>query len=116
MAPSHFLIDLQPIGRRIEVEAGTDLLTAVQKAGVDLVAACGGVGICGTCRVRIASGKLSPLTLNEEAELRPEEIAAGWRMACQAVPLSDVRLEIPPESLPVAQKMQIDGREVGIRA
>lgn len=109
--PSRFLIDLQPIGRRIEVEAGTDLLTAAQKAGVDLVAACGGVGICGTCRVRIASGKLSPLTLNEEAELRPEEITHGWRMACQAVTLSDVRLEIPPESLPVAQKIQVDGRE-----
>jgi uncharacterized 2Fe-2S/4Fe-4S cluster protein (DUF4445 family) len=109
--PSRFLIDLQPIGRRIEVDAGTDLLTAAQKAGVDLVAACGGVGICGTCRVRIASGKLSPLTLNEEAELRPEEITQGWRMACQAVPFSDVRLEIPPESLPVAQKMQVDGRE-----
>ena len=105
------IVDLEPIGRRIEVDPATDLLTAAQKAGVDLVAACGGVGICGTCRVRLMRGQLSPLTLTEEDQLRPEEIAQGYRLACQAVPLGDVRLDIPPESLPVPQKMQIDGRE-----
>jgi len=105
------IVDLEPIGRRIEVEPDTDLLTAAQKAGVDLVAACGGVGICGTCRVRLVRGQLSPLNLTEEDQLRPEEIAQGYRLACQAVPLGDVRLEIPPESLPVPQKMQVDGRE-----
>ena len=91
------IVDLEPIGRRIEVEPDTDLLTAAQKAGVDLVAACGGVGICGTCRVRLVRGQLSPLTLTEEDQLRPEEIAQGYRLACQAVPLGDVRLDIPPE-------------------
>jgi uncharacterized 2Fe-2S/4Fe-4S cluster protein (DUF4445 family) len=105
------IVDLEPIGRRIEVDPKTDLLTAAQKAGVDLVSACGGVGICGTCRVRLVRGTLSPMTLVEEDQLRPEEIAQGYRLACQAYPLSDVRLDIPPESLPVPQKMQVDGRE-----
>ncbi len=41
-----------------------------------------------------------------------DEIAQGYRLACQAEPLSDVKLDIPRESLPVAQQMQIDGREV----
>jgi uncharacterized 2Fe-2S/4Fe-4S cluster protein (DUF4445 family) len=109
--PEQFLVDLEPVGRRIAVETGITLLAAAQKAGVDLVAACGGVGICGTCRVRIVRGKLTPLTLTEEEELRPEELAQGYRLACQAYPLSDVGLDIPLESLPAPQKMQIDGRE-----
>jgi len=109
--PPTFTIDLEPIGRRIAVEPGVNLLTAAQHAGVDLVAACGGVGICATCLVRLVSGKLTPPTLTEEEELGSQRLAEGYRMACQAEPLSDVRVDIPPESLPAAQKMQIEGRE-----
>jgi uncharacterized 2Fe-2S/4Fe-4S cluster protein (DUF4445 family) len=106
-----YTVDLEPIGRRIAVEPGTNLLSAAQRAGVDLVAACGGVGICGTCLVRLVAGTLTPPTMTEEEELGTARIASGYRMACQAEPLSDVRLDIPPESLPVAQKMQVEGRE-----
>lgn len=106
-----FIVDLQPVGRRIEVEAGTNLLEAAQKAGVDLVASCGGIGICGTCRVRIAQGVVTPVTLTEEEALEASQRAAGYRLACQAEPLSDVRLDIPPESLTALQKMQVEGRE-----
>jgi uncharacterized 2Fe-2S/4Fe-4S cluster protein (DUF4445 family) len=109
--PQTFTVDLEPVGRRITVEAGTNLLSAAQRAGVDLVAACGGVGICGTCLVRLAAGQLTPPTLTEEEELGRARLAEGFRMACQAEPLSDVRLDIPPESLPAAQKMQVEGRE-----
>jgi len=109
-----FKVDLEPVGRRIEVEPGLSLLEIAQKAGVDLVAACGGMGSCGTCLVRLVTGKLSSLTLTEEVTLTAEQIAQGYRMACQAGPESDIRLEIPPESLPVAQKMQIDGHETEV--
>ncbi len=107
-------IDLQPIGRRIEVEAGTSLLEAAQQAGVDLVAACGGIGICGTCRVRPLEGDFNPPTPAEEEQLEPAQRAAGDRLACQAAPRRDARIEIPAESLLVAQKIQLDGREVAV--
>ena len=109
-----FLVDLEPVGRRIEVEPGVNLLEAAQKAGVDLVAACGGIGICGTCKVRLVKGQLTPLSLTEEELLSRDEIAQGMRMACQAQPLSDLKLEIPRESLPATQQMQIDGREEAV--
>jgi len=109
-----YLVDMEPIGRRIEVEPGTNLLEAGQKAGVDLVAACGGIGICGTCKVRLVNGNLTPISLTEEELLTREELAEGMRLACQAEPLSDLLLDIPRESLPAAQQMQIDGREVGV--
>jgi ferredoxin len=37
-----YTIDLERVGRRVVVEAGTNLLEAAQRAGVDLVASCGG--------------------------------------------------------------------------
>ena len=109
-----FMIDLEPVGRRVEVEAGTNLLEAAQKAGIDLVASCGGVGICGTCRVRIAQGQVTPVTLTEEEALDAAQRNAGFRLACQTEPLSDVRLDIPPDSLTAAQQMQVEGRETRV--
>ncbi len=105
------IVDLEPIGRRVEVDRGVHLLEATQKAGIDLVASCGGVGICGTCLVRIAAGEVTPLTLTEAEAIDPSLVAKGYRLACQCEPLSDVRLDIPPESLTAVQKMQVEGRE-----
>jgi uncharacterized 2Fe-2S/4Fe-4S cluster protein (DUF4445 family) len=110
-----YLIDLEPIGRRIEVEAGASLLEAAQQAGVDLVAACGGLGICATCRVRPVGGQFNPPTPAEEEQLDPGQVSAGYRLACQAVPRSDARVEIPAESLPAPQKIQLDGRQAAVR-
>jgi uncharacterized 2Fe-2S/4Fe-4S cluster protein (DUF4445 family) len=109
-----FIIDLQPVGRRIQVEAGKSLLAAAQAAGVELISICGGVGICDGCRIRVRHGKLSPLTLEEEAALIPEEISQGFRLACQALPLSDCLVDIPPESLTTPQRLQIEGQEVQV--
>lgn len=107
--PQTFLVDLQPVGRRVQVSKGATLLDAAQAAGVELVAVCGGNASCGTCQVRLVDGRLSNLTLVEEAELCQDEVAAGFRLACQAEPLSDVRIDIPPESLTAPQRLQIEG-------
>ena len=53
----NLIVDMQPVGRRIEIEAGTSLLEASQAAGVGLVSLCGGEGWCESCLVRIASGE-----------------------------------------------------------
>src|SRR5512141_2947563 len=94
-----YQVDLEPVGRRTTVPAGTTLLAAAQQAGVALIAVCGGEGICEECRVRLMSGKLSPLTLVEEGTFSADEIRQGFRLACQSIPLSHVQIEIPPESL-----------------
>lgn len=112
--PHKHLVILEPAGRRVEVEEGVNLLTAAQQAGVDLVAACGGVGVCGLCRLRLVNGELSALTASEEEHLPPQDILEGFRLACQAQPLSDVTVEIPSESLPRAQKMLLEGREAEV--
>jgi uncharacterized 2Fe-2S/4Fe-4S cluster protein (DUF4445 family) len=110
----HFEIDLQPVGRRVEISTEQTLLDAAQAAGVELVAVCGGTGTCATCRVRLMAGELTPVTANEEFELSEDELKAGYRLACQARPLSPVRLDLPPESLTAAQRTQVEGREVEV--
>src|SRR5512137_2987614 len=98
-----YAVDLQPVGRRTTITAEQTILEAAQAAGVELIAVCGGTGTCATCRVRLMSGGLSPVTANEEFELGEENLQVGYRLACQAKPLSDVRLDIPPESLTTPQ-------------
>lgn len=103
-------VDLEPIGRRVQVVVGSTLLEAAQAAGVELVSICGGIGSCGECVVRLAEGRLSPPTLTEEAELGQAALAAGNRLACQAQILGAARIDIPPTSLTTPQRLQIEGR------
>ncbi|MBI3941706.1 MAG: 2Fe-2S iron-sulfur cluster binding domain-containing protein, partial [Chloroflexi bacterium] len=109
-SPTMFKVDLQPIGRRVEVEAGATLLSAAQTGAVGVIAICGGMGICGSCRVRPITGKLSPPTVEEKYELGAEGLENGLRLACQASALSDVVVDIPPGSLTTPQRLQLEGR------
>lgn len=107
---SNLTVVLQPAGRRVEVAPGTSLLEAAQKAGIELVASCGGIGICGTCRVRVVQGRVTPPDTTEIEELGRESLAAGFRLACQTIPLEDVRVDIPRESLVEGQRVQVEGQ------
>jgi len=102
------VIDLQPIGRRVPVQAGETLLQAAQSAGVELQAVCGGNGTCGHCRIRLVAGQLSPLTAEEREHFAQELLHAGWRLACQALARSDVTLDVPAESLTSGQRVQLE--------
>ena len=107
-------VDLEPVGRRAAVPAGTTLLGAAQSAGVEIAAVCGGSGTCGKCRVQCIEGKLSAPTAAELRFFNETELAAGYRLACQAIPLGDVKINIPPESLSTPQRLQIEGLETEI--
>lgn len=104
-------VDFQPLGRRVQVAEGKTLLEAAQLAGVGLNAVCGGAGVCGTCRVRIVEGNVSPLTDTERDFLDQEDVEAGYRLACRADVLGDVLVDVPPESITAQQRAQIEGRE-----
>ena len=81
--PHKFNVDFEPVGRRVEVDSGTTLLAAAQKAGVELVAVCGGMGSCTGCSVRHVSGEVSAPTDVELEIYSTDDIANGHRMACQ---------------------------------
>ncbi len=106
-----FSVDLEPVGRRVTVRADQTLLDAAQQAGVEIVAVCGGAGACGKCRVHLIEGDLTLPTTVEARFFHTEELRAGYRLACQARPLSDVKVDIPPSSLSTPQRLQVEGQE-----
>lgn len=107
---SAYTVNYQPIGRRVTCASNESLLSAAQGAGIDIATICGGVGICNSCKVRLISGTLNPITLEEQAIFTDEEIKSGFRLACQSYPEGDLVIEIPPESLTAPQRLQIEGQ------
>jgi len=99
-------VDFEPLGRRARVAEGATLLEAARQAGVGLNAICGGAGTCGTCRVRVVAGEVSPPT-----EVERDVVAEGFRLACQTRVLGDVRVDVPRTSITAPQRAQIEGRE-----
>lgn len=77
-----------------EVESGETLLEALRRRGIPVAAGCGGLGVCGLCRVRVLQGELNPLSARE-VELLGQQLSKGWRLACQAKVLGDVKVEVP---------------------
>ncbi len=104
-----YTVNFQPVGKRVEVEAGTTLLDAAQRAGVGLSAVCGGSGVCDTCRVYIREGKVSSPSIAEQMDLDEEDLAEGLRLACQTEVLGDVRVDVPAGSLSAPQRTQVEG-------
>ena len=106
---TEYTINFQPVGKRIFVRNNQSILNAAQDGGIALASICGGVGICDSCRIRLIQGNLTEHTLEEKALYSDEELKSGFRLACQAYPLSDLTIEIPPESLTAPQRLQVEG-------
>jgi ferredoxin len=74
-------------------EPQLNLLAHAQALEIGIGSRCGGHGICGGDRIRIQvrsgqeqSQPLSAPTEAEQAHLSPDELAQGWRLACQCYP------------------------------
>ncbi len=57
---------------------------------------------------------MSEPTRAEIQNLTADELASGFRLACQAAVLGPLRVEIPPESLSGRQKLQLEGEDIQI--
>jgi uncharacterized 2Fe-2S/4Fe-4S cluster protein (DUF4445 family) len=71
-------IRFEPSGRQAEITPGESLLTAADRAGVLIVAPCGGRGVCRKCCVKIGDQEV---------------------LACTHIPLGDEVVKVPPVSL-----------------
>ena len=106
----------EPEGKKVSVSAGTTIFDAAKDAGVGVRSECGGKGLCGKCRVIVKDSKaLSDLTEIERRFLQTSEVESGYRLACQARILNDVKVIIPPESRVMFRKIQVVGMERPVR-
>lgn len=95
-----------PAGVKVEVEAGTDLLTAADRANIEIKAPCGGDGTCGKCAVQIKSGKVKA---KRESHLAARLEKKGFNLACQTlVEDEDLVVEIPRTSAMSKHQVLVD--------
>ncbi|MBS3760897.1 ASKHA domain-containing protein [Halodesulfurarchaeum sp.] len=98
----------------VEVPHGTTLLEAADQRDVGIEALCGGNGLCGTCAVEVEAKDppLSPLDPDEKTVLDEEELAAGYRLGCQATVEGDVSAFVPASSRSEGEIVMTEGAEI----
>ena len=77
-------------GQSIAVDPRETLLQAALRQGIDFPNSCR-VGGCGTCKCQLQEGKVKELTESGYL-LSREEIDAGYILACQSVPQTNVHV------------------------
>jgi uncharacterized 2Fe-2S/4Fe-4S cluster protein (DUF4445 family) len=82
----------------MQLRLSRDLKDELFARGVEFP--CGGVALCGGCRIRVVEGSV-PITPEMEEVLTPTELAAGWRLACFAQPQGEIVVEIGQWETPV---------------
>lgn len=88
-------------GKTIPVDPRLTLLANLKNGGVNIIAPCGGDGVCGRCKVIVKEGKYR--TRLKEI-LSEKEILEGYTAACHTYLESDLKIEIPASSL-----LNVDG-------
>lgn len=92
----------------VMVDSKETLLQAALRQGVDFPYSCR-VGGCATCKCKLVEGKVKELTETGYI-LSDAELDEGYILACQAVPLTDVRVQVDLDAQ--AQKRSVNGRVV----
>ncbi|MBV9820016.1 MAG: 2Fe-2S iron-sulfur cluster binding domain-containing protein, partial [Solirubrobacterales bacterium] len=85
----------EPGGGDVRVPSGTPIFDAASWNGIAIDSTCGGYGTCRKCKVRIVSGE-APISSVDPAAFTPEQLRAGWRLACRAGAREDLVVEVPP--------------------
>jgi ferredoxin len=78
-------------GKAVTAEENSNLLRVSLRAQGGIPFKCGG-GICGTCRCRIETGRenTDAVKPKERNHLSEDDLAQGYRMACQTFVLGDI--------------------------
>jgi ferredoxin-NAD(P)+ reductase (naphthalene dioxygenase ferredoxin-specific) len=82
---------VQPVGRKLNVEAGENLLAVLRKNDVPISYSCT-AGRCGTCRCKVVQGAV--LETGRESKItHPDD--EGYVLACMSVLTGDCVVEVP---------------------
>lgn len=85
-------VTLASEGRSLLVARDKTLLEAMLAEGLAMPHDCK-VGSCGTCRFKLLDGKIRELSPSALA-LERDQLLAGYRLACQAIPRSDLTIAL----------------------
>jgi uncharacterized 2Fe-2S/4Fe-4S cluster protein (DUF4445 family) len=103
-----------PDGGDVRVPTGTPIFDAASWNGIAIDSTCGGHGTCKKCKVRIVEGDV-PVSPVDPRAFGPDELRAGWRLACRAQAATDLVVDVPPlQTRPKAALVGV-GRHVILR-
>jgi uncharacterized 2Fe-2S/4Fe-4S cluster protein (DUF4445 family) len=88
------LVRFDVAAQPVHVPTGTLLAEAARLAGLQITQPCGGQGRCGRCVVQVTEGAVRR---RSTLRLSPEDVAAGYALACQAVVEGDISVAVPPQ-------------------
>lgn len=88
--------------KKVDVESGRPLLSALATENVFLPSACGGKGSCGQCKVRVTEGG-GEILPTEAVHFSRKEIKDNWRLACQVKVKNDVDIKVPASVLDIKE-------------
>ena len=106
-----FEVRFDNLDREARCIEGETIFQSARRAGVRVVGACGGRGVCGTCIVRVVSGDVAVQTATAgPAASRTKE----WVRACLTRPSSDCMVEIAARSIAQVVRAEVGGEEIVI--
>ena len=85
-------VRFEPSGREVEVEEGTSIFEAAQRADLPVGSSCGADGTCGRCGLRVVSGTLPPPTDRERKVAHDNRVSPDLRLSCMVEVTADVCL------------------------
>lgn len=105
----------------VAVPVGETLQFALTLSGINPNTECGGLGVCGQCRVQFNADSAPAPNFEESYLISEEELAKGWRLACQTIPEQDCRITIPKtDATPGIQVLTnahiSEGQSLGVNA
>jgi uncharacterized 2Fe-2S/4Fe-4S cluster protein (DUF4445 family) len=107
-------LTFRPADKEVRVPPGVTVFDAASWNGIAVDSTCGGHGTCKKCRVRVLDGSVPVAPLDTRA-FAPEELRAGWRLACLARATMDLEIDVPPlATRPKAATVGV-GRQVILR-
>jgi len=94
---SSYQVLFLPSLKKINGKSGMTILDLAREAGVSIDSQCGGIGMCGKCRVRLLEGKINSFTEEESLFISHLEKELGYRLACMTHIKGDATVLIPGE-------------------
>jgi uncharacterized 2Fe-2S/4Fe-4S cluster protein (DUF4445 family) len=92
-----FTVEFLPSGKKTKTSSKTTIMDVAHASGFEFQGECDGKGTCGKCMVRLIKSYTEP-TGNEGHLFSGGKLAEGFRLACQALVESDLKVFLPEES------------------
>ncbi|MCC6472277.1 MAG: DUF4445 domain-containing protein [Burkholderiales bacterium] len=103
--PNRYRVRFENLDRESTCLEGETVFQSARRAGVRIVGACGGRGVCGTCMVRVLEDEVDAASGSRTPRERK------WQRSCELHPGGDCWVEVAPRSVARVVRTEVDERD-----